>query len=523
MPITSDLGGAFFGVEVGSIAGGLAPFSGPTQSNIANIFLRSVLSQAMLGDWETMAAVCSGNQYIRDRAEIYLPIEPREPSDAWEARVEQSTLTPFTTRLIDNASNLVLRRPIWLKGGDDYWRDTFAKDVDGLGSSLNEYAKTLFTSGLMNGHSSTLVDYPSDTDAATLLEQYQQGARAYFVHTPASSIYGWQQSGSRPYSPLSMVRIREVISVNEGNSERLVEQIRLITPGAYRVYRLGGNIAPEEGVFSLNQIPLVPFYTNRKGLLLSKPLLVDVADINIAHYRKQSDRFHSLHLAAMQTLVLEGYEAPESGKSLGVNYAISMEPGNQAYWIKCDSGAFTAQREILQDLEGHMSTLGVTKLLGQKFIAESADAKRIDQAQANSVLALISMELETSLQRCFNIAAKYEQKEPPVVSIDRDFDFSILLGQDVSVLGKLHENGQLPTDVFVSILHHGEWLPDSIDETDVVSRIDAEMTKRKADAQAQMQQKAAVSMTNNGSVSVNPGPGRPGQVKRVSSLAPNVA
>jgi hypothetical protein len=66
-----------------------------------------------------------------------------------------------------------------------------------------------------------------------------------------------------------------------------------------------------------------------------------------------------------------------------------------------------AQAEHLDRLENGISHLGVTKLLGQKFVAESADAKRIDHQQANCVLAVAAMELETGLNKAFKMAAEY--------------------------------------------------------------------------------------------------------------------
>ena len=110
-----------------------------------------------------------------------------------------------------------------------------------------------------------------------------------------------------------------------------------------------------------------------------------------------------------------------------------------------------------------MSSLGVTKLLGQKFVAESADAKRIDQAQANSVLSIISMELESALQQAYNVAALYVNRPAPTIKLDRDFDFYRLLGQDVSVLGQLNAAGQITDKTFLEILKSGEILPDTVD------------------------------------------------------------
>jgi len=174
----------------------------------------------------------------------------------------------------------------------------------------------------------------------------------------------------------------------------------------------------------------------------------------------------------MPTLVLEGWDETDNA-GVGVNYAISMQPGNKAYYVGADSSSFDAQQTELSSLEAQMSTLGVTKLLGQKFVAESADAKRIDQAQANSVLSIISMEMESALQICYNIAAKYVNKTPPQISLDRDFDFYRLLGQDISVIDDLAARGAITNRTFLQILKSGEILPDMID-------LDAEMRETEA-------------------------------------------
>ena len=119
-----------------------------------------------------------------------------------------------------------------------------------------------------------------------------------------------------------------------------------------------------------------------------------------------------------------------------------------------------------------MSTLGVTKLFGQKFVAESAEAKRIDQAQSNSVLSIISQELESALNQAFSFAAQYVGMEPPKITIDRDFDYYRLIGQDVSVLAQLNQMGKITDAMLLEILRRGEILPDNVkieDELEAIS------------------------------------------------------
>lgn len=428
-------------------------------------FVRSLDVIAMMADWSIMAAVTKGTNYLRDMCETYLPQEPREDDDAYQTRVDRSVLSPYTSRLIETAAGAILRKPIHLEG-DPYWLD-LAQNIDGIGSNINEYARRALVSSLTYGHSAILIDYPTATGAMNLAEERAQGRRPYFVHIDAPQIWGWRKEATT--NRLLQVRIHDysVRPINEFGEEQ-IEEMRVIYPGRYDLYTLGQEVVEfsESGGYSLTEIPLVPIYSNRRGVLQSQPPLLDIANLNITHYQRQADLIHALHIAAMPTLVLEGWDDTTGSATMGVNYAIAMQPGNKAYYVQADATSFDAQMAELQSLEQQMSTLGVTKLFGQKFVAESAEAKRIDQAQSNSVLSIISQELESALNQAFAFAAQYVGIEPPEVTIDRDFDYYRLIGQDISVLAQLNQLGKISDSMLLEVLRRGEILPDNINIED---------------------------------------------------------
>ena len=424
-------------------------------------FVRSLDVIAMMSDWSVMAAVTKGTNYLRDMCETYLPQEPREDNDAYETRVDRSVLSPYTSRLIETAAGAILRKPIHVEG-DPYWLDLI-QNIDGIGSNLNEYARRALVSSLTYGHSAILVDYPAAAGAMNLAEERAMGRRPYFVHIDAPQIWGWRKEPVT--NRLLQVRIHDydVRPLNEFGEEQ-VEEMRVIYPGRYDLYTLGHEVVEfsETGGYSLDEIPLVPIYSNRRGALISQPPLLDIANLNITHYQRQADLIHALHIAAMPTLVLEGWDDTTGSATMGVNYAIAMQPGNKAYYVQADATSFDAQMSELESLASQMSTLGVTKLFGQKFVAESAEAKRIDQAQSNSVLSIISQELESALNQAFAFAAQYVGLEPPEITIDRDFDYYRLIGQDVAVLAQLADTGKISNAMLLEVLRRGEILPDNI-------------------------------------------------------------
>jgi len=438
----------------------------------------------MMQGWEIMKAVTEGTKYLRDNSEIFLPLEPREDAEAYQSRVDRAVFSPFTQRLIRAATGLVLRKPITLTG-DPYWTEMFKMDVDGCKSDLDEYARRLLMCSLTYGQSHILVDYPAPSGAVSLAEERQQNRRPYWIEVDPNNIYGWRLDRESNYGNLIQVRLAEKAVLPEGDfGEKIYDQVRVIEPGRYRVFRKKESIdelyeedngiyptdmsSPavekdfkqvESGNFSLGEIPLVTIYSGKVENLVSKPPLLDIAYLNLAHFQRQADLIHSLHVASQPMLVMEGYDDQTKDLAISVNYAMATQPGNKIYYVEPASSAFDAQSAEIKELQMQMATLGISTLSQQKFVAESADARRLDRVDTNSMLAMVSMELEQKLQKAFNLSAEYVGIEPPEVKISRDFDIERLIGQDITALTSLFDQQVIDREEFRDILVQGEVLP----------------------------------------------------------------
>jgi len=473
---------------------------GPIRTNITSStsvggsdspFTRTRAVMDMVKGWEIMKAVTNGTEYLRDNSEAFLPLEPREDYTAYLSRVNRAVFSPYTQRLIRAATGLIMRKPITLIG-DSYWTDVFAKDVDGCGSDLDEYARRVLICSLTYGQSHILVDYPAPTGALSLAEERAQNRRPYWIEIDPTNIYGWRLDREVNYGRLIQVRIAEKAVVPSGEfGEQVFDQVRVIEPGKFSIYRkvspkkdlinlqdttYAGNFdGPENekdyelvdsGAFSLGEVPLVSVYSGKTDTLTSKPPLLDIAYLNLAHFQRQADLIHSLHVASQPMLVLEGWDDQTKDTVISVNYAMATQPGNKVYYVEPASSAFEAQTNEIQELQLQMATLGISTLSQQKFVAESADARRLDRVDTNSMLSMVSLELEQKLQKVFNLSANYLGIEPPEVKISRDFDIERLIGQDITALTSLFDQKVIDREEFRDILVQGEVLPNA-NETEV--------------------------------------------------------
>jgi hypothetical protein len=303
-----------------------------------------------------------------------------------------------------------------------------------------------------------------------------------------TQIYGWRLDRETNYGNLTQVRIGEKAVVPDGEfGEKVYDQVRVIEPGRYRVFRqeeqkkaMQGQFPypssfdqsdataeyelVESGPYSLDQIPLVTIYANKTDTMTSKPPLLDIAHLNLAHYQRQADLIHSLHIASQPMLVLEGWDDQTKDMAISVNYAMATQPGNKVYYVEPASSAFEAQSSEIQELQQQMATLGISTLSQQKFVAESADARRLDRIDTNSMLSMVSMDLESGLQKSYDLAADYLGIEPPEVKISRDFDLQRLIGQDIAAMGQLFEDEVISREEFRDMLVQGEILPTAAEQ-----------------------------------------------------------
>lgn len=450
--------------------------------------------------WAPVDVCLGGTESLRAKSREIIPQEPREDDSAYRRRIFHATLPPFLMRLASQAAGIILRKGIELEG-DPYW-DEWAKDVTGSGSTLDEYARRQLVTALLYGHCSTVVDYDARTTARNLREERMQARRPYLVPVEPHQILGWRTQTMGASGELAQVRLRERLVVPDGPyGERVVDQIRVMEAGRYQLWRtperpaLYPSPVPtatswqlyEEGQTSLQEIPLVTVYSNRLGTLLSSPPLLEVAHLNIAYAQRFCDYHHSIHVGASPILTLRGYD-PDAEAPLGVsvNTALLLPPDGGADYVQPTSDAFDSQLKCLSSLEDQISRLGINTLTSQNLTNAAAEARRLDRIDSDSIMAVISGDLERTIERIFAIASEYVNVPPPVVSIPRDYENRLIDGNQITAYLQLYMQGAISQETLLGILQQGEVLPPTLDIAEEVVR-----TQDMLAEQAAMQRLAA--------------------------------
>jgi hypothetical protein len=453
--------------------------------------------------WEPVRACLEGTSYLRQNAARYLPQQPMELDASWQGRVSRSVFSPYFQRVVRTAVGLILRKPVVLDGGDEGYWDEWRGDCDRQGTDLDEFIRNQLFLSVAYGHCSWLVDFPDNRQIKTLRDQYQADLKPYFVEVDPWSIIGWRQDPRKDLGKLQQVRMKEVVSVPKGRfGNEYKQRVRVMEPDHWEVWERQDEgpvtwVMIEDGPISVGEIPLVTTYAGKMGTLFSKPPMTEVAQLNLTHYQRHADLIQALHIAAQPILVLKGWDDQTDPVGLSVNNALAMPPEGDAKYVEPASSAFDAQRNELEALVEEMKTLGLAVLTQQKNSAESGLSKSLDRLDANSMLAVISKDLEQSLQKAMDLAAAYAGVQAPTVAIDRDYQTEPLEGQGITAINSIFTSGLIDQQTALELLKRGEILSDDMDVEEILANAETEQLQsmeqemQKLEMQTEIAAKAA--------------------------------
>jgi hypothetical protein len=418
--------------------------------------------------WILIEDLLQGTYGMRRKHRRYLPQEPREQDESYDNRLARSVCPPYYQRLERMLAGMLTRKPVRLDDVQDVIREQLF-DVDLAGNDLNIFTYELSRKVVRYGHAGVLVDFPSQTDDEIQNITDVASLRPYWVTYTPRDILGWRSELVNGAQQLTQLRLMERVTIPDGEyGEKMVEQVRVLRPGSYELFRQNdqtGNFETvAEGTTSLDYIPFATAYSNRVGLLESRPPLEDIAELNLKAYQIQSDLDNMLHISAVPMLAFFGFPSSAEEISAGPGEAIAFPAEGKAQYIEPSGNSFKSQFERLQQLERQINELGLSAVLGQKLSAETAEAKRIDRSQGDSTMMVIAQQVQDLIDNCLRFHADYLGIQQAGSSyVNRDFLGARLEPQEITALLQTYTAGVISQKTLLDQLAQGEVLGDDFD------------------------------------------------------------
>ena len=406
--------------------------------------------------WILIENLGGGTYEMRSKHRRYLPQEPREIDESYDNRLARSVCPPYYQRLERMLAGMLTRKPVRLNDVSDTIREQLF-DVDLQGNDLNVWTYETARKMIRYGHVGILVDAPAEANG-----------RPYWVTYTPREILGWRTEFIDGEQKFTQLRLLEKVIEPDGDyGEVQVEQVRVLTPGAFEIHRKNNNgdfAIHDEGTTTLNEIPFSIAYSNRVNLMESRPPMEDIAELNLKAYQTQSDLDNQLHISAVPMLAFYGFPQTAEEVSAGPGEAIAFPSDGRAEYIESKGTSYNAQFQRLEQIEEQINALGLAAVLGQKLSAETAEAKRIDRSQGDSTMQVVAQQTQDMIDNCLIFHAKYlSDNGSGSCFVNRDFLASRLDPQEIGSLLQLFTSGTITQETLLRQLHEGEVLGDEFD------------------------------------------------------------
>ena len=386
------------------------------------------------------------------------------------------------------------------------------KNVDGKGNSAQSFINKAAKDCMITGFGGVLIDAPDTSDLTSYKEVEEQGVYPYIVFYKAEEIINWGTKVIGRKEVLSFVVLEECYDDNTEDIFTSIERKR------YRVLQLkqdeegknvytqtvylddgaisGETITPQKNGEVLNYIPFY-FLPDEEP---QKPLLIDLAEVNLSMYRKSADLENGGHWTGVPTPYATGFR-PETktimvSKTIGgeikqVPMEVPVNPlclGGSEFLCFPEAGTMVGYLEftgtgldtlitMMDNDRSDMAILGARIISAEKNGVEAAETAKIHRAGENSVLASFANYLSEKLTVIFKEYLDWctgQDVQDVVIKINTDYDVGGLSASELSALVATWQQGGISRSVLFHNIKQGEYVPEGTDYNDMIEEIERE-------------------------------------------------
>lgn len=443
----------------------------------------------MARKWPLLHAMREGTDAMREGPDKWLPKNPKESDEMYNARKSRTFLTPAFDDSIRTMVAKPFRKNVVVSDDLPEELEVLEDNTDREGKPLTELAADMMEAGMVYGLTHVLIDHPDVPFGATKADEAKLGARPFFIHVPPPNLIGWRTEVINAHRTLVDIRIFEKRIVPNGEfAEREAFFIRRYTRTEWFLYELITNkdsgkqewLLKEQQAHSFGEVPLVTYYINRSGHLTGSPPNQNLADLNLAHWQSSSDQRNITHYIRVPMLFASGMTPEDLETAIVVGIASTIRAQNpeaKLGYVEHTGKAVEAGQKDLDKLRDEMSQLGLNPRLSTQTGNVKATGQAISESRANSVIMRAVRDLEATILSMYKAAAKWRKIELPEdfsVKIFDDFTIGLRSTQDLDFLLKSVGLNKIDLETFLKEIQRRGTLSEDADLEVIMERIEAE-------------------------------------------------
>jgi len=287
-----------------------------------------------------------------------------------------------------------------------------------------------------------------------------------------------------PFVCLTVTQYR-VLRLEAGIATVELYQEQEKTGGDREWISLGRTTLVRRGI-ALNFIPFVFICPSNVTPDLETPPLIDLADVNLGHWRNSVDYEYGLHLVALPTPWVAGAKNSSTEPlPIGPSKVWELDQGGHAGMLEFTGQGLASISTAMSEKKKQMATLGARLLEDSATVQETASAVRMRHAGDVANLRTIAGSIELGLSMVLQTVAWWTGTEDKPadteasVELNKEYLNIKASSQDIQAALQSLQEHKISYATWYNILKTGGWTREGISPEDELKSIEAEIAEEK--------------------------------------------
>src|SRR5471032_580304 len=436
----------------------------------------------MAPKWRRCREVAEGQDAIQANGHAYLPQLTDQTPEAYQSYLKRATFFNATWRTICGLGGMMFRKPETIDAPAGI--TPMFDNVTMAGVPLHIFAQQLGLECFTVGRVGVLVDYPiNDAEGiVTVARAQQMGMRPTLQQYTAESIINWRSGQINNDTTLLMVVLTEQVEVrvdefaskpdtqyrvldlvpDPADGTQMAYRVRIfrIDPATDSQVQIGVDAFPLMNGKPLREIPFIFLGVDDITPAVCAPPLIDLVDLNIAHFRTSADYEHGCHFTGLPTPYVCGYTPMVEGEKLFIGSTsawVFPAPETRVGFLEFGGNGLGALQENLDRKEAQMAAIGARLLAADKRTNETATTAAIHHGGETSILSAVAQVLSLGMTRALTIFRDWAGATGDVkYDINRDFFPVPMDAPTLLALVSAWQAGGISAEVLFENLQEGE-------------------------------------------------------------------
>lgn len=366
-------------------------------------------------------------------------------------------------------------------------------DITLTNVSFETFATETGKEVFLTGRYGVLVDMPQPlTDKAPTagtLAREPVDMRPYCVAYRAEEIINWRTTRRGGDEILTMVVVKENVELGYAEDDPfscdIVAQYRAILLNAegvavtqiWRKDDRGAWVKTADDVPLMRRgepltfVPFVFMGALSAGPELEHPPLIDLADVNLAHWRNSVDYEYGMHLVALPTPWRAGAKGASNGEAvpIGPSALWELDVNGSAGMLEFSGTGLGAIVIAMDEKKKQMASLGARLLEDTPMVNETATAARMRHTGETASLKTVAQALEQGLTQMLQIAVWWQTTDATPtaaeaeVELNKEYIDVRASAQEIQVALTALQAGEMSFETWYNLLATGGWAREGID------------------------------------------------------------